>query len=300
MWRPRCPLRRSAGVGGQDSGVEGCFTDSQLPTPDSRLTDIPLSFFDLETTGLDLREGHRVCEIALLRVRGGMVEDYLGTTVRPGRKLDPQAAAVNGFDDEELAAAAPFYAAAGRVAALARGAVLIAHNLPFDMAFLNAELAHIDQPSLIGPTLDTLTLARRLLRRQFYSLAALASDLKLTAPTHRALADVLSLRDLFTYLQAAMSERGIETLGDAMRLERGLLPGAPEPDAPPLIARALAEGRPLSIRYRSRSSPESITRTIRPIYLTSETNGTYLRAYCELRQDVRAFAINKIEEAELR
>jgi DNA polymerase-3 subunit epsilon len=97
-----------------------------------------------------------------------------------------------------------------------------------------------------------------------------------------------------------MSERRIETLGDAMRLERGLLPGAPEPDAPPLIARALAEGRPLSIRYRSRSSPEPITRTIRPIYLTSETSGTYLRAYCELRQDVRAFAINKIEKAELR
>lgn len=235
----------------------------------------------------------------MLRVRSGAVEDYLGSTVRPGRRLDPQAAEVNGFCDEELAAAPPFHAAAGRVAALSRGAVLVAHNLPFDMAFLNAELARVGRPTLAGPAIDTLALARRLLRRPSYSLAALASDLKLTAPTHRALADVLALRDLFRHLLAAMAELGLETLGDAMRLERGLLPGAPEPSAPPLIARALAEGRPLSICYRSRSSPEPTIRTIRPIYLTHETSGTYLRAYCELRQDVRAFAIDKIELAEL-
>ncbi|MBX0329963.1 WYL domain-containing protein, partial [Oscillochloris sp. ZM17-4] len=238
-------------------------------------------------------------EIALLRVRGAMVEDYLGATVRPGRLLDPQAAAVNGFLDSELAAAPLFHSAAGRVAALASGAVMIAHNLPFDMTFLNAELARIGRPHLAGPTLDTLALARRLLRRTSYSLASLARDLQLTTPTHRALADVLALRDLFAHLQTGMAELGVETLGDAMRLERGLLPGAPEPAAPALIARALAEGRAISICYRSRSSPEPTLRTIRPIYLTSESSGTYLRAYCELRQDVRAFAIDKIESAEL-
>jgi DNA polymerase-3 subunit epsilon len=89
------------------------------------------------------------------------------------------------------------------------------------------------------------------------------------------------------------------TLADAMRLERGLLPGMPEIGAPPLIARALAEGRALSIRYRSRGSPEATTRTIHPLYLTRETSGTYLRAYCDLRQDVRTFALDKIESAKL-
>lgn len=280
-------------------GVRRANPDPQPLTPDSRLADLPLAFFDLETTGLDLRAGHRVCEIALLRVRGGQVEDYLGATVRPGRRLDPAAAAVNGFSDDELAVAPPFAAAAGRLAALARGAVLIAHNLPFDMAFLSAELSRIGRPPLASPALDTLTLARRLLRRPSYSLAALAADLGLDAPTHRALADVSALRGLFTHLLGRMSELGVETLGDALRLERGLLPGAPEPEAPPLIARALAEGRPLRIRYRSRGQPAPISRTIRPLYLTREIKGVYLRAFCELRQDLRAFAIEKIEEARL-
>jgi DNA polymerase-3 subunit epsilon len=263
------------------------------------LHDLPLAFFDLETTGLDLGDGHRVCEVAMLRVRGGLVEDYLGALTRPGRRLDPQAAAVNGFRDDQLAAAPPFHASAGRLIAMARGAVLIAHNLPFDMAFLNAELLRIGRAALNGPTLDTLALSRRLLRRPSYSLASLASDLRLPKPSHRALSDVLALRGLFAHLCAAMAEIGVTTLADAMRLERGLLPGMPEPDAPPLIARALAEGRALSIRYRSRSSPEAITRTIHPLYLTRETSGTYLRAYCDLRQDVRAFALDKIELVEL-
>lgn len=272
-----------------------------IQTLDRRsLHDLPLVFFDLETTGLDLSDGHRVCEVAMLRVRGGLIEDYLGVLARPGRRLDPQAAAVNGFCDDELAAAPPFSDAAGRILAISRAAVLIAHNLPFDMAFLKAELARIGRPALSGPALDTLALARRLLRRPSYSLAALACDLQLSTPSHRALADVLALRGLFTYLQAAMAELGVTTLGDAMRLERGLLPGMPEPGAPPLIARALAEGRALTIRYRSRSSPESLTRTIWPLYLTRESSGTYLRAYCELRQDVRAFVLAKIEAATIR
>lgn len=263
------------------------------------LHDIPLVFFDLETTGLDLGDGHRVCEVALLRVRGGMVEDYLGALTRPGRRLDPQAAKVNGFNDDELAAAQPFSAVAGRVVALCRGAVMIAHNLPFDMAFLSAELARIGLPALSSPSLDTLALARRLLRRSSYSLASLAADLRLPTPSHRALSDVLALRGLFTHLQSAMAELGVVTLDDSLRLERGLLPGMAELGAPPLIARAIAEGRALVIRYRSRGNPESITRTIRPLYLTRESNGIYLRAYCELRQNVRSFVVDKIEAAEL-
>ncbi|EFO80454.1 DNA polymerase III, epsilon subunit [Oscillochloris trichoides DG-6] len=263
------------------------------------LDDLPLVFFDLETTGLDLRAGHRVCELALLRVRGAAVEDYLGSALRPDRLLDPEAAAVNGFQDAELRGAPRFASVAGRVQRMAHGAVLIAHNLPFDMAFLNAELARIGQPPLASVTLDTLVLARRLLRRPSYSLAALAEHFGLPRPTHRALADVLALRGVFAQLQLAMAELGVTTLQDVLRLERGLAPGVAEPNAPAIIAQALAEGRALTIRYRSRSSPESLSRTVRPIYLTNESYGVCLRAYCELRQNIRTFVLDKIEAAEI-
>ena len=59
------------------------------------------------------------------------------------------------------------------------------------------------------------------------------------------------------------------------------------------------ERRLLHIRYRSRSNPEPTVRSVQPLYLTRETGGLYLRAYCMLRNDVRSFALAKIEAMEL-
>lgn len=266
---------------------------------DLPLADVPLLFLDLETTGLDPRAGHRVAEVALLRTLDGTELGRLESLVNPGRLLDPEAARVNGLRDELLAAAPPFAALAPAVESLAAGAALVGHNVRFDLAFLDAELRALDRPGLGGPVLDTLTLSRRLLRRRSYSLGALAAELGLPPPTHRAMDDVLTTRALFGRLCTLMAELGVTTLGAALRLERGLAPGTPEPQPPPLIAQAMAEGRALRILYHSRSSPGPISRTVRPLYLSVETSGIYLRAYCELRQDFRAFALAKIELVEL-
>lgn len=262
-----------------------------LPRP---LTELPIVFFDLETTGLSLSGGHRICEAALLRVEGGQVVAQIDTLINPGRPLDPAAAAVNGLDDERLLAAPPFAEVAPAIEAILSGAVLVAHNLPFDLAFLDAELGRLGRPGPTNPSLDTLALARRLIKRPSHSLAALASALGLPTPTHRAMDDVVTLRELFGRLAALIAELGARTLEDAIQLERGLLPGAPAPTPPPLVARAIAEGLLLQISYRSRGSSEPSARAIRPLYLTRETNGVYLRAYCYLRNDVRTFALDKI------
>lgn len=267
--------------------------------PATPLAELALLFLDLETTGLNPGSGHRICEVALLRERLGVEEGRLDSLLAPGRPLDPRAAAVNGLRDEQLAAAPSFAAVAPVVADLAAGALPIGHNLPFDLAFLNLELAALDHAPLLGPSLDTLVLARRLLRCRSYSLTALCAELDLARPSHRAMADVLATRELFHYLRGLMAAQGVLTLADALRLERGLLPGDQEPEVPPLIALALAAGQTLRIVYRSRSSPEPTTRLVRPLYLSQERSGVCLRAFCELRQDVRTFAIAKIDHAEL-
>lgn len=263
------------------------------------ITTAPSVFLDIETTGLDLACGHRVCELALLRIEDGQVVATYESLVNPERLLDPEAAAVNGLHDAELAGAAPFVDHAGALEQITRGALLIAHNAPFDLAFLNAELKQLDRRLTHGPVIDTLVLARRLLRRPSYSLAALAREYGGPTPTHRAMGDVVALRAVFTRFCAAMEELRITAVGDVLRLERGLLPGTSEPETPPLIAQALAEGRELQIVYRSRSTPEPTLRMIRPLYLSQERGGLYLRAFCFLRNNVRAFALAKIESMEM-
>ncbi len=260
---------------------------------------LPFTLLDVETTGLLPAEGHRVCEVALLRVRGGVVEACFETLIDPQRPLDPQAFAVNGISSTILHDAPRFPAVVDTLMELIDGTVLVAHNAPFDLVFLTHELALLGRPAPLNPMLDTLSLARRLLRHQSYSLAALARDLNLPQPTHRAMSDVLALQGLFACLVNHLAENGITTLNGALRRQRGLLPDQPDPVPPPAIARAISEGRRLRIVYSSRSTVIPIERIIQPIELTQGRSGIFLRAYCYLRNDLRSFALTRIEAMEL-
>lgn len=198
------------------------------------ITAVPLVFLDVETTGLKLRDGHRICEVALLRVCGRVVEDRYTTLVDPLRPLDPRAAAVNGISTDMLRDAPIFDDIADQVVALLSGAVLVAHNADFDMGFLSGEFQFLGRslPSL--PVIDTLTLARQLLPGYVsHSLPSLSRVLRLPTPSHRAMSDVLALQGLFCHLVGLLSDRGVTTLGEVLRFQRGLRPGDPEPVAPP-------------------------------------------------------------------
>jgi DNA polymerase-3 subunit epsilon len=260
---------------------------------------LPLTFFDVETTGLGPVHEHRICEIALLRIRGDQMESSFATLVNPHRAVDAGAFAVNKISTTMLERAPSFAAIAEQVADIIRDSVLIAHNAPFDMAFLNHEFALLGHPPLPNISIDTLVLSRQLLSCPSHSLRALASDLGLAIPTHRAMSDVIVLRSLFERLAPMLAPLGITNLGEILRYQRGLLPGEPEPDPPPLVAQALRENRLLRIIYRSRSTPHPTERVVQPLEISQMRGGIYVRAYCHLRKDVRLFALNKIEEMEL-
>jgi DNA polymerase-3 subunit epsilon len=260
---------------------------------------VSLAFLDIESTGLSPGEGHRVCEVALLRTRDGAVEASFNTLVDPQRPSSAGALAVHGITPQLLEGAPTFAEIAPVLLPLLAGAALVAHNAPFDVAFLASELERIGWPLPAYPVIDTLVLSRRLLRRPSHSLHALANDLGLPVPSHRAMTDVLALQALFAHLLPLLAALGIATLDDLLRFQRGLLPGQPEPPPPPLIAEALQQGRRLHIIYRSMSSPDPTDRVIRPIEITQERSGPYLRAYCYLRNDLRSFALEKIDFVEV-
>lgn len=119
--------------------------------------------FDTETTGLDSRED-RVIEI------GGIELDNRFPTGRTfhvyinaqGRPVHPDALAVHGISDDQLADKPTFAQIAHDFLAFVDGAKLVAHNAGFDIGFLNAELARLNLPLLASDrVVDTLALARR-------------------------------------------------------------------------------------------------------------------------------------------
>jgi DNA polymerase-3 subunit epsilon len=267
---------------------------------DLPLHSVPLAFLDFETTGLYPRRGDRVCELAVERVVGGAVARRYATLVNPQRALSERSFAVNRITPEQLAGAPTFAEVAFELRAALEGATIVAHNAPFDLEFLHAEMELAGQPALLAPAIDTLALARRLFpKRHSHSLAALASIIGLAPPSHRAMDDVVALRAVFGDMAARLAEQGVTTLGGVLRYARGFDPWRAEPPPPPPIAEALREGRLLKIVYSSRSSAGPTERVIRPIELVSQRGVVVLRAYCYLREDLRVFLVERMTSIEI-
>lgn len=167
---------------------------------------------DLETTGLDPKR-HEIVEIGLVRFSGGRPVDKFDSLLKPSALPQGGAIPVCGIGAEELAGAPPPDAVLPRVLAAIEGELVVAHNAPFDRAFL-AEAAR--KAGLRLPPVrwvDTLALARALWPREGgYSLEALKGRLGLSLPGHRALPDAEAAGHIFI---ALLSE--LESLPDEAR-----------------------------------------------------------------------------------
>jgi DNA polymerase-3 subunit epsilon len=132
---------------------------------------------DTETTGLEVEQQHRVIEIGCVelfnrRLTGRTYHQYLN----PERDIDQGAEQVHGLTREKLARAPTFSQVHPEFLDFIRDAELIIHNAPFDIAFLNAELARIALAHKVDDlcrVLDTLALARQMHPGQRNSLDAL-------------------------------------------------------------------------------------------------------------------------------
>ena len=132
---------------------------------------------DTETTGLEVDRQHRIIEIGCLelnhrRLTGRSFHRY----VNPERDIEQGALAVHGLTREQLAKEPTFAGIHAELLDFVRDAELIIHNAPFDIGFLNAELARLgDAPPItdLCTVLDTLALARQMHPGQRNSLDAL-------------------------------------------------------------------------------------------------------------------------------
>src|SRR5664279_4097278 len=110
---------------------------------------------DTETTGLDPRQGHRIIEVAAIEMDGRKVSKRtFHRYINPEREIDEGAAAVHGLTLDRLQDEPKFIEVAPALLEFIAGAELIIHNAPFDIGFLNAELALDGLPPLNNPVID--------------------------------------------------------------------------------------------------------------------------------------------------
>ncbi|MBI3331788.1 3'-5' exonuclease [Candidatus Peregrinibacteria bacterium] len=156
----------------------------------------PLTVFDLETTGLDPRKGHRIIEIAGVRIENGIINptSTFVSLVNPEREIPYEAKQIHKISESDVASAPRIEQVLPKFLEFARGTVLVAHNAVFDMGFLQIEKefcwGYVDLPEC----LCSMRLSQSLYAREFrHSLDAVCLRLGLTMPVlrHRALDDAM-------------------------------------------------------------------------------------------------------------
>lgn len=204
------------------------------------LHQVTFTVVDLETTG-GAPDGGGIVEIGAVQVRGGQQLAELSTLVDPGTGLPAFVTALTGLTPGALAGAPPLPAVLPSLLELLRGSVLVAHNAPYDVGFLQAACRALDYPWPQPVVLDTAALARRVLQADEVPdrrLATLAAYFRTTVqPHHRALADARATVEVLHGLIGRLGGYGVHTLRDTVefvkavhpvqRRKRGLADGLP-------------------------------------------------------------------------
>jgi DNA polymerase-3 subunit epsilon len=177
---------------------------------------------DTETTGLEPQEGHRIIEIGCLEmIERRQTGRNFHVYINPDREVEGGAMAVHGITDEFLADKPRFADLAGEFLDFIGDAELVIHNAAFDVGFLNAELARLEQPTRVedhATVLDTLMLARELHPGQRVSLDALCKRYEVDnsgRDLHGALLDAELLAEVYLAMTGGQVDLALDLSADS-------------------------------------------------------------------------------------
>ena len=160
---------------------------------------------DTETTGLDIRDGHRIVEIGCLEI-----ENFIPTKktfhcyLNPERKVSEQAFKVHGYSDEFLSKQKKFSEVVDEFLKFINGKKLVIHNAKFDISHINNELMMVNRNKInLENVIDTLEIAKNKFPGSQISLDALCKRYKIDNSRrvkHTALIDCELLSKVYVNL----------------------------------------------------------------------------------------------------
>ena len=116
---------------------------------------------DTETTGISVKEGHRIVEIGCIELDNLIpTKNSFHYYLNPERKVSEQAFKIHGYSDEFLSKQKKFKDISQDFLNFIKGKRLIIHNAEFDIEHLNNELSKIGNSKITNEVVDTLSLAR--------------------------------------------------------------------------------------------------------------------------------------------
>ncbi len=177
---------------------------------------------DTETTGLEVSQGHRIIEIGCVElVNRKLSGNHYHQYIQPDREIDQGAIEVHGITNEFLADKPRFAKIADDFYRFVEGAELVIHNAAFDVGFLDAELARLDQGykplEQVCSIVDSLMLARTRHPGQRNNLDALCQRYGVDnsqRDLHGALLDAEILADVYLALTGGQTSLVLSDEGE--------------------------------------------------------------------------------------
>jgi len=193
-------------------------TLDDLGTPLAQVTFVVV---DLETTGTSPAGGDAITEIGALRMRGGELLGRFETFVNPGVPIPPMITVLTGITEAMLLPAPRIEEVLPAFLEFAHDSVIVGHNIRFDTGFLDAALVAHGYPRLSHRRVDTVALARRLIRDEVPNLrlSTLSRHFRTAVePVHRAYADAAATAEVLHALLERASAFGVLGLDDLLAL----------------------------------------------------------------------------------
>jgi DNA polymerase-3 subunit epsilon len=184
------------------------------------LSEVTFVVVDLETTGASPNTDE-ITEIGALRMRGGELLGTLETFVNPGVPIPPMITVLTGITEAMLFPAPRIEEVLPGWLEFARDAVIVGHNIRFDMSFLDAALTANGYPAHSNRRVDTVAIARRLVRDEVPNLrlSTLARHFRTSVePVHRAYSDAAATAEVLHSLLERAASFGVLGLDDLLAL----------------------------------------------------------------------------------